>query len=130
MSEFHKEEDHKQIHILFDSFKIEEKFKANSPNSKYHIIKDKEEKRLHSMLTSASNIGISFIRYQTSAVSCIAMAKTYEEAVMIQTGLLAMQPNGIVICTACLDRAIATCEENLEVLKDIREATKQYATQS
>lgn len=46
----------------------------------------------------------------------------------MQIGIIKIVPNGIAICPTCLAKAIQTCEENLIVLKDIQEATKQYAT--
>lgn len=125
-SQFHKEEEHgRAFALLFDSYKIEDKFKRTT-SLPYSIIKDKEEKRISSMLLSASEIGLQFIHLQLSAVSPVALAKTAEEAYLMQTGIIKIIPEGIAICPTCLARAIQVCEENLLVLKDIQEATKQY----
>lgn len=127
-NQFHKEEDHgKAFALLFASYNIEDKFKRTT-SLPYSIIKDKEEKRISSMLDSASEIGAQFIHLQLSAVSAVALAKTAEEAWMMQAGIIKIIPNGVAICPTCLSRAIQVCEENLIVLKDIQDATKQYAT--
>lgn len=128
MSQFHKEQDHgKAFALLFDSYKIEDKFKERT-SLPYSVIKDKEEKRISSMLATAGEIGAEFIHLQLSAVSAIALARTANEALSMQVGLTKIIPNGIAICPTCLAKAIQVCEENLIVLKDIQEATKQYAT--
>lgn len=62
MTEFSKSEDHGQAFaLLFDSFQIETKFKERT-SLPYRIIKDKEEKRISSMLTTAGEIGAQFIQ--------------------------------------------------------------------
>lgn len=128
MNDFNKEEDHgNAFALLFDSFNIEEKFKSRT-ELPYRVIKDKEEKRIASMLHSASEIGHQFVRLQTTAISAVAIAKTQEEGMLMELGMVAIIPNGVAICPTCLARAISTCEENLIVLKDIQEAIKQYAT--
>lgn len=126
MSEFHKEAEHdKYFALLFDSHNIEAKFRTSS-TMRYTIIKDKEERRICSMLESVGDIGAQFIQLQTSAVSSIAWANTPEEALLKQFGMIKIPPSGLAICPHCLDKAILTCEENLQVLKDLREATKSY----
>lgn len=128
MSQFHKEEAHGQAFaLLFDSYQIETKFKERT-SLPYLIIKDKEENRISSMLASAGEIGAQFVYLQTSAIQAIVIAKSADEAALMTIGLLKIIPNGIAICPTCLAKAILTCEENLAVLKDIQEATKQYAT--
>jgi uncharacterized protein with PIN domain len=124
---FNAEEDHgKAFALLFDSHKIEDKFK-HTTELPYFIVKDKEETRLSAMLHSASEIGKQFNHLQKSAICHVAIAKTVEEAAMVQIGLIKVNASGIAICPTCLARAILTCEENLAVLKDIQEATKVYA---
>lgn len=131
MFEFHNDEKHdKHFALLFDSCNIEYKFKERASNIPYTIIKDREEKRISAMLTSAGAIGAQFIHLQTSAISCIALAKSDDEAMLMSLGFLKIVPQGMAICPTCLDQSILTCEENLAVLKDIREATKKYATNS
>lgn len=127
-SQFHKEEDHgKAFVLLFDSCPdIEKKFKART-ELPYLIIKDKEEKRISSMLDTAGQIGARFYHLQMAAISVVALARTFEEAILMEAGALKIIPNGIAICPTCLSKAIQVCEENLIVLKDIQEATKQYA---
>jgi hypothetical protein len=129
MSDFHTEDKHSTLFaLLFDSCNIEEKFKERTEGSiPYVILKDKEEKRISAMLHSAGEIGAHFIKLQTSAVSAIAMARSEEEAIAMTLGLIKLTANGICICKSCLDKAIQTCEENLAILKDIKEATDQYA---
>lgn len=127
MSEFHKPEDHgRAFALLFDSFHIEAKFKERT-SLPYSIIKDKEEKRISSMLDTAGEIGAQFIHLQLAAVSAIAIARTVDEAMLMTIGAIKIIPNGVAICPTCLAKAIQVCEENLIVLKDIQEATKQYA---
>lgn len=129
MSHFHKEDEHTKLFVLlFNSCNIEEKFKERTQGTiPYVILKDKDEKRMSSMLHSAGEIGAHFISLQTSAVSAIAMARSEEEAIAMTLGLIKLSPNGLAICKTCLEKAILTCEENLAVLKDIKEATEQYA---
>lgn len=127
-NQFHKPEDHgRAFALLFDSYKIEAKFKERAKDFPYSIIKDKEEKRISSMLNSAGEIGAEFISLQTSAVCAVAIARSADEAFLMHAGAIRIIPNGIAICPTCLAKAILTCEENLTVLKDIQEATKQYA---
>lgn len=129
MREFHKPEEHgRAFELLFDSYKIEAKFKERAGNDfPYSIIKDKEEKRISSMLDSAGEIGRQFMHLQTSAISAVAIARNVDEALLMQIGAIRIIPNGVAICPTCLAKAISTCEENLIVLKDIQEATKGYA---
>jgi len=125
VNDFHAEEEHNAVAILFDSFKIEEKFKSRS-GLRYVVVKDKEEKRLSGMLSSVGELGLSFKELQHSAIACVAIATSPEEAAAMHMGLIKLVPNGIAVCAGCLTKAIATCEENLAVLKDIQEATKVY----
>lgn len=128
MSKFHKDNEvHARFGLLFDSCKIENKFKQAVPDCKFTIVKDKEEARFSSMLNSAGSIGSAFVRLQTSAIECIALAATPQEAYAISLGLIPVIPQGIMVCPGCLERSILTCQENLEVLKDIQEAIKKYA---
>lgn len=128
MSQFHTEEKHdKHFAILFDSFNIKQTFiSATQDQIKYLIVKDKEENRISAMLKSAGALGASLINLQQSAIACISVARSEEEAILKQYGLLKIEPQGIAICPTCLDKTILACEENLEVLKDLREAIKQY----
>ena len=128
MTDFHKPEDHgRAFALLFDSCTdIEKKFKERT-SLPYSMIKDKEEKRISSMLDTASEIGAQFIHLQLAAISAVAIARTVDEALLMQMGAIKIIPNGIAICPTCLAKAIQVCEENLIVLKDIQEATKQYA---
>lgn len=126
MSDFHKEAEHTGFALLFDSHKIEEKFK-NAVQIDYFVIKDKEENRITSMMATAQELGHSHIHYRNSALSAVAIARTYEEAVIMQTGLVPITPQGLNICTTCLAKAILACEEELAVLKDIQQAVKEYA---
>lgn len=128
-NQFHKENDHgKAFALLFHSHNIEEKFKQKVKNFSYTVIKDKEENRLHAMLTSVGEIGAKLIQLQASAITAVAIASSPFEQAMMETGLMEIKPSGVGICRTCLANAILTCEENLEILKDIQEATKQYAT--
>lgn len=127
-TQFHTEETHaKGFALLFDSHKIEAKFNEKVKGTiPYSIIKDKEENRLSSMLHSVGEIGAQFITLQMAAVSAIAIARSSDEAALMQLGFLKLVPSGIAICPTCLAKAIATCEENLIVLRDIQEAVKNY----
>ena len=124
MSKFHEDSDHTRFAFLFDSCKIEEKFKPYE--IPYSIIKDKEEKNLSAMLDSAGQIGSNFVSLQKAAISAIAMANDQDEAMMMQLGMIPMVPSGVSICSTCLARAILTCQEQLEILKDLQEAVKGY----
>lgn len=128
MSQFHKEEEHSTTFaLLFDSHDgIEQKFLQKTKDYPYTLIKDKEERRISSMLDTAGQMGKQFMTLQMSAVSAICMANSYDEAVLIEAGLLPLIPSGVGICLTCLAKAIATCEENLIVLKDLQEAVKGY----
>lgn len=125
MSEFHKEADHNAIALLFDSYNIEDRFNKRS-SLPYKVVKDKEEKRLSGMLSSIGDLGLSFSEYQRSAIACVAIASSEEEYISISLGITKPTPQGITVCVGCLEKAIATCEENLAVLKDIQKAVKVY----
>lgn len=128
MNDFHKEAEHIGFALLFDSFKIEDKFKSvMKGNLPYFIIKDREEKQVSAMLDSAEELTMEFYNVITSAISCVAIAKDSVEAAMIHTGFIKPIAQGLNICTACLAKSILACEEQLEVLKDIQEMTKVYA---
>lgn len=106
MSQFHKPEEHGQAFaLLFDSYKIEAKFKERT-SLPYSIIKDKEEKRISSMLATAGEIGAQFIQLQLAAISAVALAKTTDEAILMQIGAIQIIPNGVAICPTCLAKAI------------------------
>lgn len=126
MNEFHKEEEHNAVAILFDSCKIEKMFKERS-GLRHVVVRDKEENRLAGMLSSAGYLAASFSEHQRSAIACVAIARSEEEYISMSLGEMKIEPQGIAICAGCLAKAIATCEENLAVLKDIQEATKVYA---
>lgn len=129
MSDFHKEAKHENhFCVIFDSFNVEHKIKPSLGDLKCVIAKDKEEKRLSGMLQSAGEIGANFVALQSAALTAVGVASTVQDAMLQQLGWHKLTPNGFILCPACLDKAILACEENLEVLKDIREATKQYAT--
>jgi hypothetical protein len=79
------------------------------------------------MLTSAGDIGAKFMQLQMSAVSAIAVASSPEEQLLMSAAFMKITPGGVGICPTCLANAILTCQENLEVLKDIQEAVSKYA---
>ena len=127
MSKFHTPEDHgTAFALLYDSHKVEAKFKDRT-ELRYAVIKDKEETRISSMVESAGDIGAAFMDLQKTAICCVALASSQEEAVLMQIGLVKSQISGVAICPTCLAKAILTCEENLAVLKDLQEAIKVYA---
>lgn len=128
MNKFHNEEDHTPCFaLLFDSHDdVERRFKEKTSNYPYTVIKDKEEKRISAMLDSAGQIGSNFVSLQKSAISAIAMANNQDEAMMMSLGIMPMVPSGVSICSTCLARAILTCQEQLEILKDLQEAVKGY----
>ena len=129
-NKFHTEKDHgKAFALLFHTHNIEQKFKERVPDIQYTVVKDKEEARLGAMLHIAGEIGHKFIQLQTSAVMAVAIASSEEQHLLMQMGMVKIIPSGVAICPTCLARAILTCEENLEVLKDIQEATKRYAVE-
>lgn len=130
MSDFHTEEKHdKHFALLFGScYDIERKFNERAQGAvPYTVIRDREEARISSMLHSAGEIGAEFIALQMAAVSAIAIAKSNDEAALMQLGFLKLIPQGMCICPTCLDKAVLACEENLTVLKDIRDAVKAYS---
>jgi hypothetical protein len=130
MTEFHNNQIHtKPFALLFHSHNLEQKFKERAPDYKCIVIRDKEETRLNAMLTSAGDIGAKFIQLQTLAVSAIAVASSPDEQLLMTAGLIKIIPGGLAICPTCLADAILTCQENLEVLKDIQEAVSKYAVE-
>lgn len=131
MSEFHNDNHDKPFALLFNSHAIEENFISKNTGIIHTVIKDKEETRLMGMLSSASEIGLKFIDLQKSAIAAIAIARSEDEYLAMSFGILKIIPGGVAICPTCLNNAILTCQENLEVLKDIQEAVSKYAhTQS
>lgn len=129
MSNFHKEAEHMGFALLFDSFKIEDKFKSVMKGKIYLILLLKTEKKnkYQQCFDSAEELTMEFYNVITSAISCVAIAKDSVEAAMIHTGFIKPIAQGLNICTACLAKSILACEEQLEVLKDIQEMTKVYA---
>lgn len=126
MSHFHKDEEHKAFALLFDSHKIEDRFNARNKGAIPHlIIKDKEEKRISSMLESIMDLKTAASEYYYSGMQCVVIANSIEEAIACQLG--SFEPQGLAICLSCLRKAITAHEESLTVLKDIEEATKKYA---
>lgn len=126
-NDFHKEAEHKAISLLFDSSKIEQRYKETIPEIPCIIIVGKEEKRIESMFRSAAELGKGFDHYKTSALAVVCMANTYEEGVMMHAGLLPVIVQGISVCPACLSKAIQCCEEQLEVLRDLEKLATDYA---
>lgn len=127
MSDFHKEAEHKAISLLFDSSKIEARYKENVPDIPCIMIVGKEEKRIESMFRSAAELGTGFNHYKTSALAVVCMAQTYEEGLLMHAGLLPVTVQGISVCIACMSKAIQACEEQLEVLRDIEKLAIGYA---
>jgi len=126
-NQFHNDEHSTCFALLFDSHAgVEHYFKARTKDYPYSIIKDKEEKRISSMLVTAGQLGAQMISFQKSAINAIAIAKSYEEALAVEMGLLPIVPSGLAICPTCLEKTILACEENIAVLKDIQEAVKEY----
>jgi len=115
--------------LLFDSHKIERAFKERVKDMKHTVIWGKEESRISAMIEIAGDIGAKFMQLQMSAVSAIALAKSPDEQVLMQMGLMKITPGGVGICPTCLANAILTCQENLEVLKDIQQAVSKYAVE-
>lgn len=125
-NEFHNDKHATPFALLFDSHKIERKFKERVQDMRHTVICGKEEARISAMLITAGDIGAKFMQLQMSAISAIALASSPDEQLLMQVGLIKIIPGGVGICPTCLQNAILTCQENLEVLKDIQEATKQY----
>lgn len=127
MSDFHKEAKHKAFALLFDSHKIEELYKKRDCGLPYFIVKDKEEKRIFSMVQSAADLSHASMHHFEDAVHCVFFCKSLEEEILLRSGLITYTPQGAAICSGCLAKAILTCQEQLEVLKDIQEMSKTYA---
>lgn len=126
MSNFHKETEHKAFAMLFDSCNIEDKYKNQKTNIPYFIVKDKEEKRIFSMVQSAADLSHAAIHHFEDAVHCVFFPKSLEEEILLRSGLITYTPQGAAICSGCLAKAILICQEQLEVLKDIQEMSKVY----
>lgn len=127
MSDFHKEMEHTGFALLYSSANIEEKYKETIREMPCFILCEKDEKRWAAMVTSADDLLKEFRANARSALGSIAIAKTYEEMLLIEVGAIRPKSQGFCICLACLSKAILACEEQLTVLKDIQEATKEYA---
>lgn len=129
---FNQDQEHKNsFALLFNSYEhIEKRFKSFFKGGlcKHTMLNDREEKQVASMLLSVGELGAQLVKLQTKGIQAIVIANTTEEAIAQHMNLIKLVPQGILICPTCLDQAILTCEENLIALKDLREATKQYAT--
>jgi hypothetical protein len=128
MTKFKQDEHKDNIALLFQSYEnIEHRFKTLSKGTCSHVmIKGKEENRICSMLDSVGELGAQLVRLQTGGIRAVVMVNSAEEAIAMQMNLIKLIPQGIIICPTCLDQAIIACEENLIVLKDLRDATKKY----
>lgn len=128
MSQFNTEDKkHETFSLLFDSYKVKASFKATS-QARYWVVKDKEEERITSMLKTLDDIAHSSSQHFKSAISAIAFARSQEEAVLMQLGVLCVEANGVAICPNCLAKTILLVEENLGILKDLQKATQRYAS--
>ena len=127
MSDFHTEEKHNALSLLFDSSKIEQRYKENV-DVPYLVVVGKEENRIEGMFRAAAELGKGFSEYKTSALAVICMANSYEEGIMMHAGLLPVKVQGMSVCLGCMSKAIQTCEEQLEVLRYIEKLVKGYAT--
>lgn len=90
------------------------------------VIESREEEKIHNMLDCAGKSVNEVIKYQTSALTVVAVANSQDEAVMMQMGFIRYEAQGVTICPGCLQQAIFKCEEQLNALKDLQEATKEY----
>lgn len=128
MSQFKIEDKHEKFAILFNSFRIEERFKLDTGNQiRCVIVHDKEEARLAAIVDSFAEIARHSNNVQNHAVVAVGVTKSKEDALAAQLGILQIIPNGVLICPTCLNNAIVACEENLTILRDIKEAVKNYA---
>ena len=82
MSDFHTEEKHNALSLLFDSSKIEQRYKENV-DVPYLVVVGKEENRIEGMFRAAAELGKGFSEYKTSALAVICMANSYEEGIMM-----------------------------------------------
>lgn len=127
MSDFHKEDTHKALALLFDSCKIEQVYKEGKHKLPWFVIKDKEENRVYSMMISEEEMRNQTSMHHASSLGCIAIAPNAETEVAMRLGLVHVQPQGVAICPQCLAKAISAAEEHLIVLKDIQEMINVYA---
>lgn len=119
--------EHGQFGVLFNSNpNIKQRYQQALGELPCVVVKDKEEQDIHNMLDCAGRSGNDVIKYQTSALTVVAIASNQDEAMLMQIGLLKYEAQGVTICPGCLQQAIFKCEEQLNALKDLQEATKEY----
>ncbi len=131
MIQFHQDKKHdNHFGLLYGSLKSENKIKEYLGNDlRYSVINDKEEQRISAIVASAGQLGAAYVDISRTAIVCIAIANSSFEMFLLNSGLLKTSTyHGVVICPHCLDEAIATGEEHLAVLRDLKEAIKEHAT--
>lgn len=127
MNDFHKEDKHRAVALLFDSCKIEQAYREGKHKLPWFVIKDKEENRIYSMMLSEEEMRNETSIHHASSLGCISLAPNAETELAMRMGLVHVQPQGVAICPQCLAKAISAAEEHLIVLKDIQEMINVYA---
>ncbi|MDE2031367.1 MAG: hypothetical protein KGI58_03880 [Patescibacteria group bacterium] len=123
-----QQHEHEPYLILFDGTRASTKFdELKSEYKKHYIVKNKAHQRFKSMIMSSADISNHFRTLQNSAISTVQTAKDFEEMIAMRMGFVpAKDPEGFSFCPACIQQSILACEEVLQSLKDIEEATKEY----
>lgn len=120
--------DHGQHLIVFEGTNAFRKYNDFKDQYKKHfVVKNKMCERFKAIISFSASITHHLHNLQTSAISTLQATKNIEEMLAMKMGLIpASEPEGFIFCPACLQQAVVACEEVLQSLKDIEDATKEY----
>jgi len=129
MDQFKTEDTHKHVVIVFEqneTVKQEIREKAKNLNVTLCIpdLNQKTEARLKAMYDGTSEHGNNTYKFQSSALKPMIEIRDVQDQILAAIGQGHML--GYYICQDCLTRAIFSCEEQLQSLKDLQEATRNY----
>lgn len=120
------EKEHSRSNFMFDDHQAIAELRRVYPDIDFNVIRDKDEARLKNMVEELTKSTQTVVVYQNNAVSFVMMDRSELEQYMKMAGLpVEGKKVGVTICKQCLDRAINLTEENLSILKDIRDHLKR-----
>lgn len=121
-----KQHEHGQYAIVYDGTRTH-KEKEQFGFSKCSIVKDKEQKKIEDIIDICIDNISQFKNLSLSAICSIQHAANIDEMFAMNAGLIPHTAReGLIICPACLQGAIITCEDVTNILKNLQVAIKEY----
>ena len=120
-----EDKEHVVIAVIYsDSEFAKKKLNEYHPDVVVPKLNEKEEARLRAMYDVTTQYGNNTVRYQAAGIKAMFNVNTLGEQLAAAFGQIPMI--GYYVCPGCLDKAIFYCEEQLQALKDLREAVSEY----